>query len=215
MSAVFCLEALRGRRRAPVPPPLRPTRGRGCQRPRAHNDRRSPRGAGTSAATHRPSVKEGPGTRPLLTGGRKPTARPSQGSTVPQPANPSQGNRSQRDPILVPCDSGGPAGDGSGRGKGLLTPPYAQLELRLVQVLHIVAQEAVQQIRHHWFQHHGVGGPSAAAAAGEGSGAERSAGEGAVSAPWPGAGAPPAVSWRGGAQPSACRGAGAGGVGRS
>lgn len=36
-----------------------------------------------------------------------------------------------------------------------LTAPNAQLQLRLVQVLYIVPQEAVQQVRDHRLQHHG------------------------------------------------------------
>lgn len=36
-----------------------------------------------------------------------------------------------------------------------LTAPDAQLQLGLVQVLHIVSQEAVQQVRDHRLQHHG------------------------------------------------------------
>lgn len=37
----------------------------------------------------------------------------------------------------------------------LLTAPDPQLQLGLVQVLHIVPQEAVQQVRDHRLQHHG------------------------------------------------------------
>lgn len=106
-------------------------------------------------------------------GGANPqTARPSEGTAVPQPANPSRGDRSQRDPL--PAAAPGSARprrqrrprSAAGEGRGLLTPPYAQLELRLVQVLHIVAQEAVQQIRHHRLQHHGGGGPHCTAGRG-------------------------------------------------
>lgn len=60
----------------------------------------------------------------------------------PRPARPSQGSRAAAPP----------------ESTGLLTPPYAQLELGLVQVFHIVAQEAVQQVGHHRLQHHGGGG---------------------------------------------------------
>ena len=42
------------------------------------------------------------------------------------------------------------------RGRALsLTAPDPQLQLGLVQVLHIVPQEAVQQVRDHRLQHHG------------------------------------------------------------
>ena len=42
------------------------------------------------------------------------------------------------------------------RGRALsLTAPNAQFQLGLVQVLHIVPQEAVQQVRDHRLQHHG------------------------------------------------------------
>lgn len=47
-----------------------------------------------------------------------------------------------------------------------LTAPDPQLQLRFVQVLHIVAQEAVQQVRDHRLQHHG--GAEAAAEGGAG-----------------------------------------------
>ena len=43
------------------------------------------------------------------------------------------------------------------RGRALsLTAPDPQLQLGLVQVLHIVPQEAVQQVRDHRLQHHGA-----------------------------------------------------------
>lgn len=123
---------------------------------------------------HTPRVRQGgprPRNSPLLTGGRKRTAHPQRGRQFHGPRTP-HGATAASETRSLPPETPAARRTRSGGGKGLLTPPYAQLELRLVQVLHIVAQEAVQQIRHHWFQHHGVGGPSAAAAGWEGSGAQ-------------------------------------------
>lgn len=51
----------------------------------------------------------------------------------------------------------GPRPPPAGRALSL-TAPDAQLQLGLVQVLHIVPQEAVQQVRDHRLQHHGGAG---------------------------------------------------------
>lgn len=142
----------------------------GETRPRAD---RPPPGGGPRSRGDRPPLKErrGPhsdrpswGSEQEIGSAGRPPASSSQRSPARSPPTPHR-DRSQRDPLsargsALPRWQRRPRCATQPGRNGLLTPPYAQLELGFVQVLHIVAQEAVQQIRHHRLQHHGGGGPT-------------------------------------------------------
>lgn len=174
-----------------------------------------PPGGGPRSRGDRPPLKErrGPhsdrpsrGSEQEVGFAGRPPASSSQRSPARSPPAPHR-DRSQRDPLsargsALPRWQRRPRCATQPGRNGLLTPPYTQLELGFVQVLHIVAQEAVQQIRHHRLQHHGGGGPTTRRPRPTVSG-ERRGGEGKRDgrrgAARGSARRVPAVRWRGGA----------------
>lgn len=107
----------------PCPRPTHPGEGGGA----GDHGHTTTDGAPRERGRVRPHT-EGPSGRAaapeLATAHRGPqTPRPpSEGSAVPRPANPSRGNRRQRDPLPAPGDSGGPA-DTERRREGAPYPP--------------------------------------------------------------------------------------------